>query len=334
MAEKKQPAATTPLPNTPPKLTADKRTYDFNKYGVSATTYPIDLFTNTREYGDNYVVFYINVPEKSSVIQEGGSSYGKTTDKDTQEIGSNIAKTTGEIKSGTLGGTANKLASKIGAGVRDTKRLKDSITLNIPNNLTSRYSVSWDAEDMVLANAALDVTNALVGKNGTQSTGIMDKIKSAAGVGANIAMSKLPGGSAFSAATGLAANPKKEQLFKSVDFRTFNFEYQFAARSEAESRNIKQIIKMFKLHMHPEFNDNAGYLFIYPSEFEIVYYKGDSENLELPRHTTCVLVDMSVNYTPQGMYNTFDNGASTLITMNLTFKELAILTKSEIEIGF
>lgn len=299
MAEKKQPAATTPLPNTPKKLTADKRQYDFNKYGVSATTYPLDLFTNTREYGDNYVVFYINVPEKSSLIQEGGSSYGKTTDKDTVEVGSAIAKTTGEIKSGTAGGLANKFATKLGAGVRDTKRLKDSITLNIPNNLTTRYSMNWDVEDLVLGSAALDVANALVGKTSAQSTGIIDKLKSAAAVGANIAMSKLPGGSAFSAATGLAANPKKEQLFKNVDFRTFNVEYQFAARSEEESRNIKQIIKMFKLHMHPEFNDSAGYLFIYPSEFEIVYYKGDSENLELPRHTSCVLVDMSVNYTSQ-----------------------------------
>lgn len=356
MAEKKQPAATTPLPNTPPKLTADKRTYDFNKYGVSATTYPIDLFTNTREYGDNYVVFYINVPEKSSVIQEGGSSYGKTTERDTAEIGSTIAANNNKlgregsatIIGGALGAGVGSLAGGtkggiIGAGLgaaggyalssklsgRQNKRLTDSITLNIPNNLTARYSVNWDAEDMVLGAAAGDIANAVSNKNSSQST-----METGAAILMNLGLSKTPGGTMAQAMAGVAPNPKKEQLFKNVDFRTFNFEYQFAARSEAESRNIKQIIKMFKLHMHPEFNDKAGYLFIYPSEFEIVYYKGDSENLELPRHTSCVLVDMSVNYTPQGMYNTFDNGASTLITINLTFKELAILTKSEIEIGF
>lgn len=356
MVQKKQPAATTPLPNTPPKLTVDKRQYDFNKYGVSATTYPLDLFTNTREYGENYVVFYINVPEKSSALQEGGSLYGKTTNRDTAEIGSVIAKnnsqlgkeasgaviggvlgagagsmvggTKGAIAGGALGAAGGyALSSKLPS--RQNVRLTDSITLNIPNSLTARYSVNWDAEDMVLAAAAGDIANALSNKNSSQS------VKDITGAALmNIGLSKVPGASMAQAMSGIAPNPKKEQLFKNVDFRTFNFEYQFAARSEAEAKNIKQIIKMFKLHMHPEFNDKAGYLFIYPSEFEIVYYKGDSENTELPRHTSCVLVDMSVNYTPQGMYNTFDNGASTLITINLTFKELAILTKSEIEIGF
>ena len=333
MAEdKKQPAAQSPS-IVPAPLTSEARTYNYDKYTIDRMEYPSDLFSSRNVYGDNYVVFYINVPENSKYLKENENA---ATTAETVEVGSAIKKTAGQIGEGFLGKLINKgskslsgYAGKTEIGLRQTTRIKGSIALNIPNNLVARYSMNWDAEDLVLGSAAADVVNAIAGKGS-----MLSSISTAIGAGANIALSKLPGGSTASATTGIAANPKKEQLFKNVDFRTFNFEYQFAPRNEDETRQVKNIIKTFKYHMHPEFADEKGYLFIYPSEFEIVYYQGDSENLNLPRHTSCVLVDMSVNYTPQGMFNTFNDGASTLITMNLTFKELAILTKSEIDMGF
>jgi hypothetical protein len=41
-----------------------------------------------------------------------------------------------------------------------------------------------------------------------------------------------------------------------------------------------------------------------------------------------------VNYTPNAMFNTFDDGMPTQINVQLTFKELDILTKQQIEDGF
>ena len=331
MAEtKKQPAAITPLVTAARTGIAGMASQYNSKYSVGTAIYPSDLFSNTGEYGDNYVVFYINVPEASKLISEGKVI---VTDRDTVEVGSAIAKTISEVKAGIVGEASSVTESNLGLGLRQNKRITDTITLYTPNNLTTRYSMSWDAEDMILASAAADVANAVAGKSSSQSTGT-DKMKSVISAGAGIAMSKFPGGGAASVVTGLAANPKKEQLFKNVDFRTFNFEYQFAPRNAKESAEVKKIIDLFKLHMHPEYKDTAGFLFLYPSEFEIVYYQGDSENMNLPRHTSSVLIDMSINYTPQGMYNTFNDGASTLITVNLTFKELAILTKAEILDGF
>lgn len=337
MAEdKKQPAAITPLVNAARTGIAGMASKYNDKYSVSTNIYPVDLFSNRGEYGDNYVVFYINVPESSKLLSEG---YSRPINfaRDTTETGSLIAKSAGEIRTelnkGELTGPAQEGVSSLGLGLRQNKRITDTITLYTPNNLTARYSVSWDAEDTVLASAVADVANALAGGSSSQST-IAEKVKSGLALGANIGLGKLPGGSGVSAVTGLAANPKKEQLFKNVDFRTFNFEYQFAPRNSKESTEVQNIIQLFKLHMHPEYKDAGGFLFLYPSEFEIVYYQGSSENMNLPRHTTSVLIDMSVNYTPQGMYNTFNDGASTLITVNLTFKELAILTKAEILDGF
>jgi len=91
------------------------------------------------------------------------------------------------------------------------------------------------------------------------------------------------------------------------------------------------IIRSFKYHMHPEFKDTTGFLYIYPSEFDIVYYKGTQENLNIHRHTSCVLTEMNVNYTPNGIFSTFANGMPTQINITLTFKELMLLSKELIE---
>ena len=144
---------------------------------------------------------------------------------------------------------------------------------------------------------------------------------------------KIPGTGGISRLTGLAPNPRKEQLFKNVNFRTFTFDYQFYPRDAAEARNVEKIIKEFKYHMHPEFKDANNFLYVYPSEFDIFYYKDTQENMHVNRHTSCVLTDMVVNYAPNGQFTAFSDGTPTQINITLTFKELATLTKEKIADG-
>ena len=251
------------------------------------------------------------------------------------------------VAKGAMKGAAVGLAAGAGAAVtsgiitaaaggkmaRQQKRLQKAIALHIPNALSTRYSANWEAEDtsafQMAAVGGTEVVKAL-GTLGTKSN-----MGGAVGsIATNLALSKGPEGAALSAASGLAANPKKENLFKAIDFRTFSFEYSFFPRNPAEAQNIRNIIKMFKLHMHPEYKDSNGFLFIYPSEFDIFYYNNGKENLNLHRHTSCVLTEMNVNYTPNSMFNSFENGMPTQINVSLTFKELSILTKKEMEDGF
>jgi len=93
------------------------------------------------------------------------------------------------------------------------------------------------------------------------------------------------------------------------------------------------IIREFKYHMHPEFKDANQFLYIYPSEFDIFYYQGAQENLNIHKHTSCVLTEMNLNYTPNGNFTTFDNGMPTQINMTLTFRELALLSKETVKEG-
>lgn len=219
------------------------------------------------------------------------------------------------------------------------KRLKTAIALHSPNNMSTSYSINYDEEDLdiyAMGVAAAGGSAAFVEaaqQKGASNISQETTGSSIAAAGLGLGLSKLPGTAGIGKLTGLAPNPRKEQLFKNVHFRTFNFDYQFYPRDAQEAQNVLNIIYQFKLHMHPEFKDANNFLYIYPSEFDIFYYNGTQENLNVNRHTSCVLTDMTVNYSPNGQFTTFENGMPTQINITLTFKELATLTKEKIQDG-
>ena len=347
-----------------------------NQYDVSGLSYPDDLLNNPA-YGQNRVIFYINVSVDSRVLKNGTADVavveGVQRNFRGQLVGQNISTAAAmgvAGVAGALGGTA--LGSMIGAGgtggllgaglgvggtaviadqannaevpegqkkeptfTRPQKRLKTAIALYIPNQLNTRYSVGWGEEDTFMFSAltklgsegAAAIARAF-GSPGseTRATGVAGEV-----LGALATTGVTPFGKEQGIAAGLAQNPKKEQAFKNVDFRTFTFEYNFAPKSSAEAQNVLNIIRQFKYHMHPEFKSEDAFLYIYPSEFDIVYYHGAKENLNIHRHTSCVLTEMNVNYTPNGVFTTFSDGMPTQINVTLTFKELMLLSKELIE---
>lgn len=348
-----------------------KSPLDDGKYDIKNHSYPNDLMAPDGRYGGSYVMFYINVATDSKLFKQGNvQTVNDYAPRDRGDlIGMNMSKTgllgasagvtaiEGLAAGSILGAgkgikdtvkTAGKVAGvaaaapAVGVGVtatmapdakRSQKRLKTAIALHIPNQLSVRYGVQWSEDDtsaLQMANAAgTEILKAVSGDKKSDVTG------TGAAIIANLSLSKLPqnvaGGA--SAALGLAANPKKEQVFKGVDFRTFSFEYQFFPRSIDEANNVLRIVEEFKYHMHPEFKDSNNFVYIYPSEFDIVYFANGKENRNLHRHTSCVLTSMSVNYTPNGMFSTFANGMPTQINMTLEFRELALLTKDKVKDG-
>lgn len=243
-------------------------------------------------------------------------------------------------------------SSLVGAGIVEginpgtttgaTKRIKTCIALHMPNNFAARYGVNYEEEnlDVFAAGAAtFGGANKAIqdARNDRALSDIAKESASAAGPAAFALGLSTPDKFGIKSTGGLqkairmAPNPRKEQLFKSVDFRTFQFTYEFYPRDEAEANEVNEIIYNFKLHMHPEFRDTNEFLYIYPSEFDIFYYHGTQENLNINRHTSCVLTDLTVNYSPQGQFTTFANGMPTQITVNMTFKELSLLTKEKIQ---
>jgi hypothetical protein len=368
---------TKPSPAIPPKkLVGDlyqsraRTNFDNKTYNIEQHSYPEDIMG--RDYGGNYVIFYINVAvesklfndktvetvadfpprDRSGMIAMNQKLYDDPTSGKAKAAftGLNAA---GQVisgaaaggalagKAGAVGGAAlNAAPAAIGVGAAATqaasvtraqKRLKTAIALHIPNQLNIRYGVSWGEEDTFSYQAAAAGAEAIlksVAGGGAKNLG-----NDAAAIVGSMGLKSDKQGAAASAAFGLASNPKKEQVFKNVDFRSFQFEYQFFPRNSNEAANVMNIIQQFKYHMHPEFKDANEFLYVYPSEFDIAYYQNGRENEKLHRHTSCVLTEMNVNYTPNGQFNSFEDGMPTQINITLSFRELSLLTKDKIKDG-
>lgn len=258
----------------------------------------------------------------------------------------NVVKTT-EYLAGTtqLGASTYGVSSSTPNFNNQTRRLKTAIKLHMPNFMSTRYSVNYEDKEMLAAGLAGAAIEGGVGLAKAFSEGGMDNVGDSLSNKSNELNSAISaatlqasqkagiGGDVISKLGRIAPNPRREQIFRSVDFRTFQFQYDFYPRSPEEAKNVENIIYEFKYHMHPEYKDSNGFLYIYPSEFDIYYYHGSAENRHVNRHTSCVLTELTVNYAPQGQFTAFKDGMPTQINISMTFKELAPLTKERIEDG-
>ena len=140
----------------------------------------------------------------------------------------------------------------------------------------------------------------------------------------------------FTKQTGRAINPRMELAFQSVPFRSFAFDFDFAPKNLKEVQMVNKMMQLFKFHMLPDVS-NEKYL-ITPSEFQISYYYRDRANMYIPKISRCVLTDMSIDYSPEGVFHTFkadDKGAMPVISnMKLTFSEREIMTKETTAEGY
>ncbi len=316
---------------------------DTNTYDVSKLQYPIDL-DSSPEYGGHKVVFFINVPATGAIAKGEAFTKAMSTGDNPADIQYGMGsvdippnqymKKSGDEVKDVVGGLVAGLGIKADV-LQKYKRLTAAISLYVPNSLQTGWSVSWGEEDMS-DGALLDSIAGAMTKIG--GDGILKTTESVGSAVSNVAgtlaaksvASQFNSGKfkyAQKAAGVTHGNSKVEQLFKSVDFRTFQFNFDFAPKSEDEANNVFRIIRMFRYHMLPEYFDSQNFLYIYPSEFDVKYYREDKENEYLEKQMTAVLTNISVNYTPNGQYTTFANGMPTHISVNMAFKELSVPTK-------
>lgn len=236
----------------------------------------------------------------------------------------------GSLIGGALGaGEVTAVRAMSGEFSAPVKRLDTTIILNMPLDLRIRYSADYGETEMPLsfrfAAASLPSFNHTDEQTsmGSMGSALTSKI-----------LADTKNGPALSKLSKLAPNPAKELLFKEVPFRVFYFTYRFAPRDTEEAANVLNIIQQFKFHMHPEFKDSSHFNYVYPSEFDVSYYTNGKENPNIHRHTSAVLFQMDVDYTPANSgFSTFDNGMPTQIEIQLYFKELVTLDKEKIEKG-
>lgn len=125
---------------------------------------------------------------------------------------------------------------------------------------------------------------------------------------------------------GTIFNPNMELLFNGPTLRSFKFQFKMTPRNDDEMKQIKSIIRSFKKNMSPKTVPNkegaTGTLYLKtPSIFELTYMQGGKKHNFLHNFKQCFLENMSVNYTGEGTYSTYDDGTPISMIMDLQFKE-------------
>jgi len=336
------------------------------KYNITNLTYPAN--TAAAEDLQHYIGFFINVRGKSKFTGGGDLVQINGTEENTvnkEKLGTSV-KVGGAIFGGvgmatvansvmantkglsagakfvgtTVAGAAGAAGTVAALSVLDTDityRITTAIMMAIHERPSVTYDVNYKGTE--LGNMA----GFFAGGSSVIDSGVFDAsselarsvVLNAAEIPSGIAQAL--GGSfdfkdAASLSSGTAQNPFREQIFQSVDNRTFQFDYKFLPRNKDDAIAVDNIIQQFKLHMHPEISA-GGLFYIYPSQFNIVYYYKGRRNPFVNRISTCVLNNMTVDYGGQ-QFSSFDDGFPTEVNMRLRFIELEVLTKERIALGY
>lgn len=260
-----------------------------------------------------------------------------------------------KVVSGTIN-TVGSLGTQAvsGQGLRTTRRTIDTVALYMPDTLAFNDTQSFGELNMGQSfrtglmsgvSGAIETYRAGGGAEGISknfSPFLYDALTS------NPLSKGLLGDSLSSylfAASGLARNPMMEVLYSSPQLRTFRFDFMFYPRSEAEAKEVYDIIERIRFHQAPEFKANSGgYYLIPPSEFDIKFMYNGMENPNIPKIIgSCVLESVDLDYAPNGFaaYESVGEnkptkggtGTPVATRMSLTFKETTIVTKQDFETG-
>ena len=135
-------------------------------------------------------------------------------------------------------------------------------------------------------------------------------------------------------AQGRVLNPNAELLFQGPVLRDFNFDFLMIARSRQEGREIRNIIRWFKLGMAPQFN-NSTFLNT-PDIFTLEYKRGQGKMDQLNTVNRfspggLALRTIAVDYAPNGYWSAYQDSQPVALKMSLNFAELRPIYKSDHE---
>ena len=236
--------------------------------------------------------------------------------------------------------SANTAGTNTGGGFADAEERSmarlGSVFLPMQPGLSEANSVDWGGQTANAFQAAAfriaQETIAEEGGIGAKATEFMERtVKEGENmmkginrddIAAYFAGQAVGNTSLFTRGTGKVLNPNLELLFGGPQLRQFNYNFRFTPREAREAREVKGIIKFLKKNMAPIRME--GRLFLKtPNVFKLKYiFKNGRQHPFLNKIKRCALMNMQVNYTPDGSYMTYDDGSMTSYNVTMTFGEL------------
>ena len=291
--------------------------------------YPLEALTETTDYLQFTIVEYQPTKQASggSLVGAPGSRRigpNGTKDKAKKILGSIIMQMPANIQDGNavdygeskmntlMGAAAGLIGSTIeGGGEAISAMLKGDKEgyQNAVNNMTGEMKNTVGTDSSIMDAAAqfanVKATSAAIGA-----------------LGGNVSAADL-----LARQTGQIFNPNMELLFNGPTLRSFSFTFKMTPRSPAEAQECKNIIRSFKSNMAPKTKNTgsiggSGMFLKTPNVFELRYKKGNGDHPFLHKFKQCFLTNISVNYTGEGVYTTYDDATPVSMQIDLSFKEL------------
>lgn len=220
----------------------------------------------------------------------------------------------------------------------------EPIILYMPEDIQGQYSAKWGGAGFgTLASGLMNVagTNLNAIPAGIESipgvvkTAAFDQITKLINetLNANVSINQVIGG-----VSGTVLNPNVEMMYESPDLRGFDLTFKMTPNSVGEANNIRSICNRFKRAMLPSFGGQAIFgivkdapnLLTIPKVCQVSFMKGNELHPFLPQYKLSAITDVSINYTPDGSYATYEGGSPVATQLKVSFKEMKILFSDEI----
>lgn len=219
-----------------------------------------------------------------------------------------------------------------------TEKIEGTVTLPIQPTISDTNSVKWGGQEIGPVGAFLATTAVQSMDNPKAMIDALQSVaefadKANAGKAIKLALAGKAAGvnGLLSRVGGAVLNPNLELLFEGPQLRPFSFTFRLSAREINEAKQIKKIIRWFKQTSSVKFSSTELFMKA-PFIYEIRYLKnGGDDHPSINRIKKCALQSVSVDYTPDGSYMTFNDPDRTMVSYGLTlqFSELEPVTEKD-----
>ena len=250
----------------------------------------------------------------------------------------------------------------------DVSRTANNIVLPIPQDLSNEIAQVWQGKQFTAtgraALAAVAGGNMSYAKNLTKNiTGAAKALQtsltslalnSIPGVGGNISFNDVSGST-----RGIVINPNAELLYDSPEMREVGMIFKLVPRNPEESLAIQRIVKTFRKAAMPSWGATGGEAMVGaanedgdPSLENLINYGGEDNWIRVPnlckftfmhgdkphpwliQFKPCAISRVEVNYTSDGTFATYSDGAPVAVELSLNFMETKLIFSDEVEAGY
>jgi hypothetical protein len=305
----------------------------------------------------------LKLPNAGGLLTEIGT---KLTSTEGILVAGAVGGIAGVVSAEVVGNVLTKTGNLLTNGLTISQQYVDArqyISLYMPDTLNATYNANYEEMSLTQDLGALlttlraaDSAAGNLGENGDFSSisSALSSLGNSIGTDPNVSQAlsglldvtgaQIPGintqnlTTLLQKAQGFALNPQLQMVYRGTGLRTFQLSFTFTPKSKEESYSVNNIINRFRFYAAPSLSgiekssnssSNENMFLIPPAVFNLSFFINGTESTILPKYGDCVLESIDINNAPNGLA-VYDNGSMVQTQLNLSFKEMDILTRDKI----